>query len=459
MYEWGSLPNYVTPSLIHLSAAEKQADLSSAHLSSEMQMSETMILPAVHLGDVDEEDAPLVLPPPPVVPPIPKRRRYWFGISAAIACLGVTVFVVFRSNHHSAPPVAMVASPQVSSAPPATITAITTLKPRKPGDNSAGASLVAGQQIRVDDGAIEVTFSSGAVIVVQAPARLSIVDANAVALTNGRLTAHVPVAARGFRVISPGLLTVDHGTDFGIRTVPKSAASEVHIFGGSVDVTGTDDKGKANSPPVHAITGDAFRHDVTEITAPTAVVFSPQSFSRDIGAIRRPIPMHNTGDGLAAGAPDPNWRIESAPDVLHWKPQQAIVVTNPVYSSEPDAPDGKWISTDASGPSLPRGLYVFKTTMDLTGFDPSTAKIQAILTADDCVADIRLNGVATGLSTHAAILASDYKRTTLDIPGKFWQPGSNQIEIVVRNEDADGSTTPMALQLRWVATGCTLVQR
>ena len=61
MYEWGSLPNYVTPSLIDLSAVEKQAQPAT-------QMSETMILPAVHLGDVDEDEAPLVFHPRPCRP-------------------------------------------------------------------------------------------------------------------------------------------------------------------------------------------------------------------------------------------------------------------------------------------------------------------------------------------------------------------------------------------------------
>jgi len=455
MYEWGSLPNYVAPSLVDLSAAEKQA-----HSASAIQMSETMILPAVHLGDVDEDEVPLVLPSPTAAAPVPRRPRRWFGIAAAIVFLGITLFAVFRSTHHAAPPAAKVAEPQIAAVPPATITAIAALKPQKPGEDSVGRELAAGQQLLVDDGAIEVTFASGAIIVVQAPARFHIVDQNAVDLDDGRLTAHVPFAARGFRVMSPGLLSVDHGTDFGIRTLLSNAASEVHIFGGIVDVTGTDAHGKSNSLPIRAVTGDAYRHDVIETAAPAAVAFSPQSFSRDIGAISRPIPMHNTGDGLAAGDPDPNWQIESAPDEMNWKPQPAIVIANPVYSSEPDSPSAKWISTDASGPHVPRGLYVFRSTVDLTGFDSSTAKIQAIVTADDCVSDIRINGVSTGLSTSSFSLAADYKRTTLEIPGNRWHGGANQIEIIVRNEDAaDGTKTQMGLQVRWVGTGCTLVQR
>ena len=139
----------------------------------------------------------------------------------------------------------------------------------------------------------------------------------------------------------------------------------------------------------------------------------------------------------------------------------AFVVIDPVYSSEPDSPDGKWISTDASGPHLPRGLYSFSTTVDLTGFDPATVNVQAVVTADDCVSDLRINGVSTGLSTRTASLAADYKRTTLEIPKTAWKVGLNKIEIFVHNEDAadGGGQTQMGLQVRWTATGCTLVRR
>ena len=249
------------------------------------------------------------------------NRRVRFAIAAAVMCVSFTALAIFRSTHHAVSQVAQItAKPATSKAAPATITAITTLLQRKSSDDAVGTALVAGRQTTVDDGAIEVTLASGATVIIQAPAQFHVVDSNTLALLEGRLTAHVPLSAHGFGVISPGLLSVDRGTDFGIRTLTGSTASEVHIFGGSVDVTGTDAFGKLNSPVVHAVTSDAFRHDVTQSTGPIAVQFSPQAFNRDINSIRRPVPIHNTGDGLAAGAADPNWQIESAPDELHLKP-------------------------------------------------------------------------------------------------------------------------------------------
>jgi hypothetical protein len=229
-------------------------------------------------------------------------------------------------------------------------------------------------------------------------------------------------------------------------------------------VAGTGADGRPAGQAVRAVAGDAFGHAVADPQIPKPVGFSPQSFDRDIAAIHRAIPMHNTGDGLAGGQPDPNWVIKSAPDALNWKPRPAVVISEPVYTNQPNSPTAKWLSTDGSGPPVPSGYYIFSTTVDLTGFDPSTAKVQAVVTADDLVTDIRINGVSTGLKTHTALLAPDYKETTLDIPARHWRPGINQVEFVIHNDNATDVTqlqtqTQMGLQVRWLGDACTAVQR
>jgi hypothetical protein len=210
------------------------------------------------------------------------------------------------------------------------------------------------------------------------------------------------------------------------------------------------------------VAGNAFGHAAVDVAVPTGVAFSPQSFTRDISAIRREIPLHSTGDGLGGGQPDPNWVIKSAPDELKWKPGPAVVIADPVYANQPNSPTVKWLSTDGSGPPVPSGYYIFSTTVDLTGFDTATAKVQAVVTADDLTKDIRINGVSTGLSTQTALLAPDYKETTLDIPARYWHPGINQVEFVIHNDnstDATQAQTQMGLQVRWVGDACTAVQR
>ena len=42
-----------------------------------------------------------------------------------------------------------------------------------------------------------------------------------------------------------------------------------------------------------------------------------------------------------------------------------------------------------------RAMYTFRTTFDLSGFNPSSAHLHLSLSADDNIAEIRLNGIAS----------------------------------------------------------------
>ena len=82
-------------------------------------------------------------------------------------------------------------------------------------------------------GLVEIEYRSGAVLVVRAPATFDLVDQACVRLEDGQLAAHVPKAAIGFRIESPGATVIDLGTDFAVQAV-KEKESEVHVFHGEV---------------------------------------------------------------------------------------------------------------------------------------------------------------------------------------------------------------------------------
>ena len=65
------------------------------------------------------------------------------------------------------------------------------------------ASLVAGQSLRLMEGLAEVTFSCGAKVILQGPARLEIISEKTAILHSGRLTADVPDSLIGFKVLTP----------------------------------------------------------------------------------------------------------------------------------------------------------------------------------------------------------------------------------------------------------------
>jgi len=82
-------------------------------------------------------------------------------------------------------------------------------------------------------GFAEVTFGSGAVVVVEGPATFEVAGPEQMAMADGRLLARVPPEAAGFRVATPSAWVTDLGCEFGVKC--DSKATEIHVFEGAVE--------------------------------------------------------------------------------------------------------------------------------------------------------------------------------------------------------------------------------
>lgn len=92
------------------------------------------------------------------------------------------------------------------------------------------------ESVSLDHGIAQLAFRNGAQIVFEGKCGFQIVDAKTVVLNSGKLWAHCPIEARGFKVLTPeGRRITDLGTDFGIEVTPAGETS-VHVFDGLVDV-------------------------------------------------------------------------------------------------------------------------------------------------------------------------------------------------------------------------------
>lgn len=128
-------------------------------------------------------------------------------------------------------------------------------------------------------GLIEIEYDSGALLLVQAPATFELVDDASVRLEDGQVSAHVPQAAIGFRIDSPGATVIDMGTDFAVQAV-RDQESEVHVFQGEVLVDLHGDKGKS-SDPLRLVTGEATRVDFLT-GMPSGIDIDSQQFLRTL---------------------------------------------------------------------------------------------------------------------------------------------------------------------------------
>lgn len=112
---------------------------------------------------------------------------------------------------------------------------------------------VAAGPMRLESGAVQLTFASGAVVGVNAPAELEIVNGSRVFLRSGRIVPLVPPRAKGFTVVAPSGEIVDLGTEFSV-SVDAEGKSDVHVLDGEVTVA----SGHGGPlPPQHLTTGYA----------------------------------------------------------------------------------------------------------------------------------------------------------------------------------------------------------
>lgn len=146
---------------------------------------------------------------------------------------------------------------------------------RSPGE---GVDLRQGAY-ELTSGLVEIEYDSGALLLVQAPATFELVDDASVRLEDGQVSAHVPQAAIGFRIDSPGATVIDMGTDFAVQAV-RDQESEVHVFQGEVLVDLHGDKGKS-SDPLRLVTGEATRVDYLT-GMPSGIDIDSQQFLRTL---------------------------------------------------------------------------------------------------------------------------------------------------------------------------------
>ena len=261
---------------------------------------------------------------------------------------------------------------------------------------------------------MEITYDSGAKVILEGPCRYEVESASGGYLSLGKLTAriekrgeeqHIPLSTQQpvirnpsplapllsplFAVRTPTAVVTDLGTEFGVE-VDKSGASRAHVFRGRIEVRAV---GNASPQAVSLGENESARIDSgkNRIVSVVHQTGHQHAFVREMPK-SAPIQFFNTGKGLKTGDPDPHWQIVSRSDDPHFKPRPAVVV-NPVPANGADNPSrSQWIAPAADFWLPDDVVYTFRATFDLTGLLPSRAALRGRFIADDMVIAIRLNG-------------------------------------------------------------------
>ncbi len=104
------------------------------------------------------------------------------------------------------------------------------------GNLSPGARLHKGEQLELTRGFAEVTFDSGARVVLEGPAKLEVNSAWDAVLNHGALKANVPPEAVGFSVSDATVNVVDLGTEF-TMIADTNGATDLLVLKGAVEAS------------------------------------------------------------------------------------------------------------------------------------------------------------------------------------------------------------------------------
>ena len=123
-------------------------------------------------------------------------------------------------------------------------------------------------------GIMEFTYTNGIQILIESPAKFELCGTELLKLKTGKLSAHVPHNAIGFKVTSPSATIVDLGTEFGVKA--DSEQSEVHVFDGKVRV----ETPNINGPQL--LTEHCASRVDTATGTPAGINYQPQMFLQNL---------------------------------------------------------------------------------------------------------------------------------------------------------------------------------
>lgn len=143
-----------------------------------------------------------------------------------------------------------------------------------------GAVLDFQVQYALVEGMLELTFSGGASVIIQAPAVFDIADENRLSIVLGRCSVYAADGAQGFQVNTPTAEVVDLGTRFSVD-VGELGSMELQVIEGLAEVHPVADEKRNVAPTVQLSKGEARRYSQTE-SGSQAVGFDRSKYVRNL---------------------------------------------------------------------------------------------------------------------------------------------------------------------------------
>ncbi len=168
----------------------------------------------------------------PALPPAePSPQRFSFAtlatVAALAACVSFAAVWLWQPSSGADP-----AELESTSSAVAVLTRGVNL--RWEGDAIQPGTPLPPGWLKLRTGIAVIEFYQGARVLLEGPAELEILSSAEAAFAQGKLSAHVPPQAQGFRIHTPEGTVVDLGTEFALQVDQGSA--QVHVFKGEVEL-------------------------------------------------------------------------------------------------------------------------------------------------------------------------------------------------------------------------------
>ena len=175
------------------------------------------------------------------------RRYHWMAFAAAACVILSAIFVSLDFNSPQGTPAVKFApaTPSLESLGDSPILSVTRMAGAKL--RSGNIDVLEGDQVNqgrlsLIEGAVELTFHSGAVMQLMAPAEIDMESAFRAYILRGKATINVPAQALGFVVYTPTAFIRDLGSSFVVE-VFEDAKTQLSVLSGLVEVSASSKRG------------------------------------------------------------------------------------------------------------------------------------------------------------------------------------------------------------------------
>jgi len=316
-------------------------------------------------------------------------------------------------------------------------------RPASGVDLSVSSGVAAGRQLWLGSGLLEITYKTGAVVLLQGPATFE-VDSNGGFLSLGRLTGKLDkgvvvsdpqaVALGPFTIATSAGTVADLGTEFGVE-VNAEGQMISHVFRGSVVVrpaasSSSDDDGTE----LVLKEDESAQVDVSRGQAGSVrrIHYDPRHFVRQFAKnARKRVEVFGTGLEHQGWSEDARWQVVAISTIPDFRLQAANRI-GPVRNWQVNGSgQAQWISTHAVPPDdLPVGaLCTFRTSFDLADQNPESIVVNGWFLTNGHVDAIRLNGQSVSVPQHDERACSLFQRFSLE---HGFCKGVNTIEFDAR---------------------------